>query len=141
MSLFNIFDIAGSGMSAQALRLNTVSSNLANASSVSGNPNDVYRAREPVFSAVLEGASNGAPGDPADVGVKVMGVVEKQTPPIKRYEPSNPLANKDGYVYQSNVNSIEEMANMISASRTFQNNVQVLKTTKQLLQDTLKLGQ
>lgn len=137
MSLFKIFDVAGSGMTAQALRLNTVSSNLANANSVSGDPKKAYRAREPVFSAVLSGVQK----DPSAVGVRVNGVTEKQTPPEKLYDPGNPMANKNGYVYQSNVNPIEEMANMISASRTYQNNAEVMKTTKQLLLATLRLGQ
>ncbi len=123
-------------MSAQSLRLNTVASNLANANSVSGDPNQVYKARDPVFAAVMSGVR----GDPSAVGVQVAGIVEKQTAPVRSYDPGNPLANKQGYVYRSNVNPIEEMANMISASRSFQNNVNVLKTTKQLLLATLNLG-
>jgi flagellar basal-body rod protein FlgC len=137
MSLFNVFAISGSAMSAQSVRLNTVASNLANANSQSGDPKQVYRAREPVFAAML----NGMDGDPAAVGVRVAGMVEKQTAPTRTYDPGNPLANKQGYVYQSNVNPIEEMANMISASRAFRNSVNTFNTAKQLLLATLKLGE
>ena len=137
MSLFNVFAISGSAMSAQSVRLNTVASNLANANSQSGDPKQVYRAREPVFAAML----NGMDGDPAAVGVRVAGMVEKQTAPTRTYDPGNPLANKQGYVYQSNVNPIEEMANMISASRAFRNSVNTFNTAQQLLLATLKLGE
>ena len=137
MSLFNIFDIAGSGMSAQSLRLNTTASNLANADSVSSSVNETYRSRQPVFSAVLDdfqqGYKNGS--------VKVEGVTESQAPVRTEYNPTHPLANEDGYVFHSNVDSISEMANMMSASRSYQNNVEVANTSKQLLLQTLRLGQ
>jgi flagellar basal-body rod protein FlgC len=133
MSSFRIFDIAGAGMSAQSVRLNTVASNLANAESVSGDPNKVYRARHPVFEAVETG----------DVGasVKVDGIVENQAAPEKRYDPGNPLADGTGYVYAPNVNSVEEMVDMISASRSYQNNVEVMNTARNQMLATLKLGQ
>ena len=137
MSLFNVFAISGSAMSAQSVRLNTVASNLANANSLSGDPRQVYRAREPVFAAMV----NGMNSDPSAIGVRVAGMVEKQTAPGRTYDPGNPLANKQGYVYQSNVNPIEEMANMISASRAFRNSVNTFNTAKQLLLATLKLGE
>jgi flagellar basal-body rod protein FlgC len=137
MSLFNVFAISGSAMSAESVRLNTVASNLANANSQSGDPRRVYRAREPVFAAML----NGMNSDPSAVGVRVAGMVEKQAAPTRTYDPGNPLANKQGYVYQSNVNPIEEMANMISASRAFRNSVDTFNTAKQLLLATLKLGE
>ena len=137
MSLFNVFDIAGSGMSAQSVRLNTVSSNMANANNVSGNENDVYRAKNPVFATVLHDVY----GNSASASVRVAGIQESEQQAIRRYEPDNPQANEQGYVYQSNVNTIEEMANMISASRSYQNNVEVLNTAKQLLLATLKLGE
>ena len=137
MSLLNIFNIAGSGMNAQSLRLNITASNLANAESVSGDPANSYRARQPVFSAMLDQMQ----GDGRQGGVRVDGVVESQAPLRKQHAPDNPLADKDGFIHLSNVNTIEEMANMISASRSFQNNVEVFNTAKQLVMKTLTLGQ
>jgi flagellar basal-body rod protein FlgC len=137
MGLFRIFDVAGSGMSAQTVRLNTVASNMANAEVVSGSEQEAYRAREPVFSAVM----NALQGRDATVPVQVSGVVESNAPVNREYSPQNPKADKDGYVYLSNVNMIEEMANMISASRSYQSNVEVANTSKQLLLDTLRIGQ
>lgn len=129
---FKIFDIAGSAMAAQSARLNTVASNLANSESVSGDPDAVYKPRMPVFQAVDLGGG--------DSGVQVLGVVESQTPPEKRYEPGNPLANSDGYVFAPSVNPVEEMVNMISAARSYQSNVEVLNTSKDLMLRTLELG-
>jgi len=136
MSSFKIFDIAGSGMSAQSVRLNTVASNLANADSVSSSPQGVYRARHPVFQAHLP-----APGDSASAGVSVVGIAESKAAPETRYDPGNPLADAQGYVYAPSVNVVEEMTDMISASRSYQNNVEVLSTTRDLMLATLKLGQ
>lgn len=136
MSSFKIFDIAGSGMSAQSVRLNTVASNLANADSVSGSAEDVYRARHPVFQAVTPDA-----GDQAGAGVKVAGIAQSDATPSMRYDPGNPLANADGYVYAPNVNVVEEMVDMISASRSYQNNVEVMTTARNMMLATLKLGQ
>jgi flagellar basal-body rod protein FlgC len=137
MSSFKIFDVAGSGMSAQSVRLNTVASNLANADSVSGDPNQVYKARHPLFEAVRQGLSKNSPA----TGVKVDGIYENQATPLARYEPGNPLANTDGYVYSPNVNVVEEMVDMISASRSYQNNVDVMNNAKDMMLATLKLGQ
>lgn len=137
MSLFRIFDVAGSGMSAQTVRLNTVASNMANAEVVSGTEADAYHARQPVFSAVMNAMS----GSNASVPVKVTGVVESNEPINKVYSPQHPKADADGYIYQSNVNVVEEMANMISASRSYATNAEVANTSKQLLLDTLRLGQ
>ena len=139
MSLFKVFEIAGSGMSAQSVRLNTTASNLANAESVGSTEADTYRARHPVFSAVMKGLYGD--NDPSAVGVRVLGVVESQDPLEKRYEPENPAADEDGYVFLPNVKMVDEMTNMISASRTYQNNVEVMNTSKQLLLATLRLGQ
>lgn len=136
MSLFNIFDIAGTGMSAQSLRLNTTASNLANADSVSSSVNQVYRARQPVFSAVLDQAQEGY----KQGSVQVQGVVESQAPVRSEYNPSHPLADENGYIYHSNVDPITEMANMMSASRSYQNNIEIANTSKQLLLRTLQLG-
>lgn len=138
MSLFSIFNVAGSGMAAQSVRLNTVASNLANADSVASTPEAAYRSREPLFAAVQQrvGLANQAQAE----GVRVAGVTESQAAIPSRYEPGNPLANADGYVYSSNVNPVDELVNMISASRSYQNNVEVMNSTRQLLQKTLDLG-
>lgn len=137
MSLFNIFDIAGSAMNAQSLRLNLTASNLANADSVSSSEDKTYRARHPVFAAVLDALRDGDAG----AGVKVLGVVESQSPLRREYRPDHPLADKDGYIHMPNVNTVEEMANMISASRSYQTNAEVINTSKQMLIRTLTLGQ
>jgi flagellar basal-body rod protein FlgC len=142
MSSFKIFDIVGSGLSAQSVRLNTVASNLANADSVSGDPNTVYRARHPVFQAVKAqvGAGASAIDQASGSSVKVKGIVQSNALPTERYDPGNPLANESGNVYAPNVNVIEEMTDMISASRAYQDNVEVLNTSKDLMLATLKLG-
>jgi flagellar basal-body rod protein FlgC len=137
MSSFKIFEIAGSGMSAQSVRLNTTASNLANADSVSGDPNQVYKAKHPLFEAIRAGLGK----DASTAGVAVKGIFENQAPPSARYEPGNPLADANGYVYAPNVNSVEEMVDMISASRSYQNNVEVMNTAKEMMLATLRLGQ
>ena len=140
MSTFKVFDIAGSGMAAQSVRINTVASNLANANSLSGDPTKVYR---PVFEAV-KGAVTGAAGgasQEANAAVRVAGIVEADAPASARYEPGNPLADSNGYVYAPNVNVVEEMVDMISASRSYQNTVEVMNTSKDMLLATLRLGQ
>ena len=137
MGLFSIFDVAGSAMSAQTVRLNTVASNMANAEVVSGTEAGAYHSRQPVFSAVMKALG----GNPESVPVEINGIVESDAPVNKQYSPEHPEADKDGYIYMSNVNMIEEMANMISASRSYQSNVEVANTSKQLLLDTLRLGQ
>ena len=142
MALSNIFDIAGSGMSAESVRLNTVASNLANADSVSNSPESAYKARYPVFQAVQDSLAAGTgPTGAADAAVKVQSIVQSTTPGTASYDPGNPLADANGYVYSSNVNVVEQMADMISASRSYQNDADVLNTSKQLRLDTLKLGQ
>jgi flagellar basal-body rod protein FlgC len=142
MSDFKIFDIAGSGMSAQSVRLNTVASNLANADSVSSDPSTVYRAKHPVFKAVLgDGLEAGGGADAATATVEVTGIAENPAAPQTRYDPGNPLADAQGYVYAPAVNVVEEMTDMISASRSYQNNVEVLNTARDMMLDTLKLGQ
>ena len=132
---FNTFDIAGSALSAQSLRLNLTASNLANMHNVAGTAAAVYRARHAVFQAANDPFSN------VLAGVDVRGVIESTTPPIERYDPGNPQANEEGIVYASSVNAMEEMANMISASRSYQSNLEVINTAKQLLLRTLSLGQ
>ena len=135
MSSFRTFEIAGSGMAAQTVRLNTTASNLANANSVSGDPNAVYKARHPIFEAVKNAQGGG------DAAVRVKDVMESDRPALARYEPGNPLADSNGYVYAPNVNVVEEMVDMISASRSYQNNVEVMNTSKEMLLATLRLGQ
>jgi len=137
MSFFNIFDIAGSAMSSETVRLNVTASNLANAQSVGGSEATTYHARHPVFSAVMKSLQ----GDADIYGVQVTDVVESKAPMEKRYQPENPLANEEGYVFLPNVNIVDEMANMISASRSYQSNVEVLNTSKQLMLATLRMGQ
>lgn len=141
MSSFKAFDIAGSGMAAQSVRLNTTASNLANAESVSGDPAKVYKPRHPIFEAVRASMGTHPTQAEANAAVKVSGIYESQEPAVARYEPGNPLANADGYVYAPSVNAVEEMVNMISASRSYQNNVEVMNTSKDLLLATLRLGQ
>ncbi|HBD12935.1 MAG TPA: flagellar basal body rod protein FlgC [Porticoccaceae bacterium] len=139
MSLFGLLEVSGSALSAQSVRLNTISSNLANAESVSGSPEAAYRARQPVFSSVHRQFSDPTSAD-ALVGVRVDRIVESSAVPRKEYAPSHPLADDDGYIYFGNVNAVEEMANMISASRSYQNSVEVMNTSKQLLLQTLNIG-
>ena len=140
MSSFKAFDIAGSGMAAQSVRLNTTASNLANADSVSGTAAGVYKPRHPIFEAVrAQLASQGA--SDTNPAVRVRGIYESTAPANQRYEPGNPLADTNGYVYAPAVNVVEEMVNMISASRSYQNNVEVMNTSKDLLLATLRLGQ
>ncbi len=138
MSLFSALDVAGSALNAQSYRLNVVASNLANANSAVGSDGQPYQAREVVFAAQpLQG-----PGAPVGVnGVRVAAVVQSDAPAKKVYEPGNPLADKEGYVTMPNVNPVDEMVNMISASRAYQANVNVMNTTKNLLLKTLTLGQ
>ncbi len=138
MSIERVFGIAGSALSAGSVRLNTVASNLANADTVSGTPEGAYRARAPIFSSVLQDQFAGATSE--SVGVKVAGVVESTAPPRTAYQPDHPAADEKGYVYYANVNVMEELSNLISASRSYQTNVDVMSTTKQLLLKTLELG-
>ena len=143
MSSFKIFDIAGSGLSAESVRLNTIASNLANADSASNDPSTVYKARHPVFQAVQQALTSFSTDSDAGAGsaVRVSGIVESNDPPTVTHDPGNPLADAQGNVYSPNVNIIEEMTDMISASRAYQDNVEVMNTSKELMLDTLKLGQ
>lgn len=137
MSLFKIFDIAGSSMSAQSLRLNTTASNLANAGTAAGSAEEAYRSKQPVFQTVINELS----ADNASAGVRVKDVVESNAPPVKVHQPGHPQADAEGFVWMSNVNPVDEMVNMISASRSYQNSVEVLNTSKDLLLRTLSIGQ
>lgn len=141
MGLYDIFNISGSGMAAQTVRLNTTASNIANVDSVASSTGEVYKARHPVFEAVLNGINANSQTNSAQAGVAVRGIVESQAEAVARYQPDNPLADENGFVYAPNINLVEEMANMISASRSYQSNVQVATMTKHLLTRTLQLGQ
>ena len=141
MSILNVFDVSGSGMAAQTLRLNTTASNIANANSVAADPADTYRARYPVFQAALSAQMEPGLDQQASAGVKVPGIVESDRDLVVRYEPDHPYANEEGYVTYPNVSVVEEMANMISASRSFQINVEVMNTAKSLAERVLTLGQ
>ncbi|MFZ5755471.1 MAG: flagellar basal body rod protein FlgC [Pseudomonadota bacterium] len=129
-----IFDVAGSALHAQSTRLNTIASNLANAENVSGNPQDVYRAREPVFVV------HAIDGNAGTAGVQVAQVVESQAAPVRRHEPGHPMADGDGYVYAPDIDTVAQMVNMISAARSFQANVEVLNTAKELSLLTLNMN-
>jgi len=134
MSLFNVFKVSGSAVSAQSQRLNVVASNLANADSVAGPDGQPYKARQVVFQTQLLDAES------SSAGVRVAQVVEDNAAPRRVHNPDHPLADEQGYVTMSNVNPVEEMVNMISASRSYQTNVDVMNTAKNLLQKTLQLG-
>ncbi len=146
MGMTNIFDIAGSAMNAQSVRLNTTASNIANAESASSSADTVYRGRHPVFMATYNNmlgnpqAGSGM-GNAASAGVSVAGIVESDAPLQQRFEPDNPLADENGYVFYPNVNIVEEMTNMISATRSFQVNVEMMNSAKQMIQRVLTLGQ
>ena len=137
MSMMKIFDISGSAVSSQSQRLNVVASNLANVDTVAGPDGKPYKAREVTFQTVLMGTPDGVPG----AGVKVSGITENQSPGRKVHDPNSPSADADGYVTYSNVNAVDEMVNMISASRSYQNNIEVMNTAKTLLMKTLQMGQ
>ena len=136
MSLFKVFDVAGTAMNAQSVRMNVTSSNLANAGSVSGDPDKVYRARQPVFTTFKHALD----GQNGVAGVRLDSIVESSAPLGVRFQPDHPEADAEGNVYVSNVNRIDEMVNMISASRSYKNNVEIINTTKDLLLQTLSLG-
>jgi flagellar basal-body rod protein FlgC len=138
MSMMNIFNVSGSAASAQSQRLNVVASNLANADTVAGPDGQAFKARQVTFQTQLMGE---IANDPTAAGVRVSNVSEDPTPGRRVHDPKHPGADADGYVTYSNVNAVEEMVNMISASRSYQNNIEVMNTAKSLLLKTLQLGQ
>ena len=158
MGIANVFDIAGSAMSAQTIRLNTLASNIANAETVAASLGEAYRAQYPIFKAVMddvidenfrssmtndpESLFNDSPENSFDIngGVRVEGIFESDQPAERRYHPSHPMADEEGYVYMSNVNIVEEMADMISASRSFEMNAEVANTAKSMMQRLITLG-
>jgi flagellar basal-body rod protein FlgC len=133
MSLFNIFNVSGSAMSAQAQRLNTVASNLANADSATSSTGEAYRAKQVVFEAV--------PLEAGGTAVRVQQVVEDPSPGKQVYDPKHPMADDKGYVTMPNVNVVDEMVNMLSASRSYQTNVETMNAAKTMLMKTLTIGQ
>jgi flagellar basal-body rod protein FlgC len=133
MSFQDISKIAGSAMNAQSVRLNTVASNLANADAVAGSEGATYRARKPIFATLMQNDNGGQ--------VQVIDVVDSAEPLRKAYEPGHPLADQDGMVFYSNVNQVAEMTDMMSASRAFESNVEVLGRVKSMQQSLLKLGE
>jgi len=135
MSLFRIFDVAGSGMTAQSQRLNVVASNLANADSATSSFGSVYKSRQVVFEATPVATNR-----PEATGVKVSRIIEDSAPPRMVYEPHHPLADAQGYVTYPNVDPVAEMANMISASRSYQMNADLMNTAKTLLLRTIQMG-
>jgi len=134
MSMFSIFNVSGSAISAQSQRLNVVASNLANVDAVAGPDGQGYRSRQVVFQTTPMGPEGTA-------GIKVTGITESDAPLKRVYNPQHPSADEQGYVNHSNVNPVEEMVNMISASRSYQNNIEVMNTAKTLLLKTLQMGQ
>jgi len=151
MSLLNIFQISGSGLTAQSLRMNTIASNISNAEATAASDDEVYRARHPVFTTgepqfgdvFAQSQFVGSAGFAADAGqgVQVAGIVESQAPLPKRYEPSHPMADEQGYVTYPNVNVVEEMADMISASRNYQTNASLMDSGKKMMESLLSIGQ
>lgn len=138
MSLFNVFEIAGSSLNAQMVRMNTTASNMANANSASSASGETYRARQPVFAPMMSAAMD---NNQAAAGVQVLGIVESEAPLRREYRPDHPAADEQGYVFLPNVNVVEEMANMISASRSYETSIEVMDASKRMLQRTLMLGQ
>jgi flagellar basal-body rod protein FlgC len=137
MSLLNIFEIAGTALTAQTVRMNTTASNMANSESVSSSTGNTYRARHPIFEAIYsDSMRNGLSS-----GVRVTGIVESQAQLRKEYRPEHPKADDDGYIFFPNVNTIEEMTNMMSATRSFQNNIEIINSSKQMLLNALRIGQ
>ena len=134
MSLFNVFELSGSALSAQSIRLNTVATNMANAQVVSSSAEGAYRARRPVFTTLLDEAGENT------AKVHVSGYVEDPSPARQEFNPSHPMADNDGYIYMPNVNPIEEMAEMMETSKSYRASVEVMNTSKQLLLRTLTLG-
>ncbi|MEM7363539.1 MAG: flagellar basal body rod protein FlgC [Pseudomonadota bacterium] len=136
MSLFNVFNLSGSATHAQNVRLTTVAQNLANVNTSASDPDDVYRERTPVFKSVLDGQM-----DSQGVAVKVVGIHEAKAEPLRVHNQDHPHADEDGYIYQPNINPVEQMTNMMTASRSFQVNIEMMNTAKDLLIRTIRLGQ
>ncbi len=140
MSLNTVFDIAGSALSAETVRFSASVENMSNSNVTTGTPEKVYQPKYPIFQTIQE-SQNQWMGDQIKAGVQVKGMYQSDIEPSKRYEPNNPIADAKGFVYTTNINYVEEMANVISASRSYQMNIELLNTAKQLMQQTLQLGE
>jgi flagellar basal-body rod protein FlgC len=138
MSLFDAMTIARSSLTAQTAKMNTVAQNLANADTVASSPEETYTAQAPLFRAVLEGQID--PNDSSQMGVVVDGIIEVGGPANQEFNPEHPLADDDGYIYRPDINPVTEMANLMQASRSFQNSIEAINTAKQLALRTLTLG-
>ena len=141
MSMMRIFDVAGSAVSAQSQRLNAVASNLANVDTVAGPDGSSYKARQVVFQTLMLGAGSASTAGQASAGVQVSAITESAEPGRRVRDPAHPNADAEGYVTYSNVSAVDEMVNMMSASRSYQNNVEVMNTARSLLLKTLQIGQ
>lgn len=141
MAFESIYKIAGSAMGAQTVRLNTIASNLANADSAASRPQDVYQARKPVFASVYQNNQLTRGLGMGGASVQVLDVISSQAEPVRRYEPNNPLSDRDGFVYYSDINHMEEMSDMMSATRSYETSVEVLNRVKGMQQGLLKLGE
>jgi len=139
MALDNIFGIAGTALNAQLTRMNATASNLANAGTMAGTEKDAFRAKRAVFKALVDEQQTHA-GAPYVGGVKISHIADDASPPVKVADPKNPLADKDGYVYKSNVSEVTEMVEMMAAARSYQNNVEVINTARQLMMRTLDIS-
>lgn len=138
MSLFDVMDVASSSLNAQTVRLHTIAENMANANTVSSTADDTYRAKAPVFKAILDGQVD--PMDAPKLGVELDGVVEVGGPARQEFSPSHPLADENGYIYRPDIDAATEMSHMMQASRSFQNSIEAINTAKQLALRTLTLG-
>ena len=140
MADFKLFDIAASGMKAQSMRLNLIASNIANADSVSSSQGEVYKSRQPIFKTMMQNIGSQAGRNNSATGVEMVAVVESKAPVFPEYAPNHPMANDEGYIFRSNVNSVEEMANMISARRSFENNIEMARASKRMLERIINMG-
>jgi flagellar basal-body rod protein FlgC len=140
MGLSNVFEITGTALNAQSIHIDTIAKNMANAQVLAGSEQDAYRARRPIFSSILESSISFSFNKSNQGGVKVDGMAYSDTPIEKQMMRENPFADAEGYVYLSNVNLVEEMAHMMEASRNYQSNIEVMNTSKQLMQRTISLG-
>ena len=138
MSLFDVMDVASTSLTAQTVRLHTIAENMANANTVSSNADDTYRAKAPVFKAILEGQVD--PMEASKLGVELDGVVEVGGPARQEFNPAHPLADENGFIYRPDIDAATEMSQMMQASRSFQNSIEAINTAKQLALRTLTLG-
>jgi flagellar basal-body rod protein FlgC len=138
MAMDNIFGIAGSALNAQLTRMNATASNLANAGTVAGNEQEAFRAKRPVFKALVDEQMVQS-GQPYLGGVRIAQMVDDKAPTVRVHDPRNPLADKEGFVFKSNVSEVTEMVEMMAAARSYQNNVEVINTARQLMMRTLDI--